>query len=255
MGSNIPMGLVVLASIFAGQSSCSKLRSWRTSSTFVAGTPPSKRYMSDAVVSDDGRLFIYGGCAPAGQTNDVHQLDLASLQWTSLDAAAQGTPPPATCGAGVAFLNRSLLVFGGLSLEGYVAGPYRFDLLTLTWSTLATTGPAPPPQGFSGVVTMSSRLYVYSGALNGDFLVSGILYGLDLATLAWTAYPANAVAPLRVFAGFVADSKRERLLHFGGITSKFDGLSNYLHAFPLSEGNWTRLTTTGAGPSPRYVCV
>mmetsp|Transcript_36466 Transcript_36466/g.96060 ORF Transcript_36466/g.96060 Transcript_36466/m.96060 type:complete len:1960 (+) Transcript_36466:49-5928(+) len=236
---------------------CGKFRSWRTPASFVAGNPPTRRYIPGTALSDDGRLFVYAGCGTAGRLGDLHQLDLAALLWTPLSAATIGESPPATCGSGVLFHNRSLFSFGGISDSGGTADLRLFDPLTLSWTLANTTGDLPTPRAFLGVAALAGSFYVYGGQEDAEgFDMGRVLHELDLATMRWTAHPGGDSAPRRVLFAFTDDSKRGRLLLFGGSTAwdnligMMSGLQNDIHQFNVKTAGWSRLNATGQFPLP-----
>mmetsp|Transcript_17294 Transcript_17294/g.47619 ORF Transcript_17294/g.47619 Transcript_17294/m.47619 type:complete len:539 (-) Transcript_17294:2273-3889(-) len=252
------MKIFLLLLFFAQFMEASKLRSWRSASTFVSGTPPSKRYMSGAAVTDDGRFIVFDGCGTAGRLADLYQLDLASLQWTSLAAAAEGTSPPAVCGPGTVYLNNTLITFGGVASTGPISDVFRFDFASLTWSSLETTGDKPDSRAFPMLASLAGSIYLYGGQGYDDLFVSGwYVYGLDLETLRWTAYPGGSNAPLRILGAFTADTENDRLLLHGGIIEYTaighpEAYRGELFQFKVSTGLWTQLNTTGDVPLPRF---
>eukprot|EP00292_Cryptomonas_paramecium_P020295 CAMPEP_0113726308 /NCGR_PEP_ID=MMETSP0038_2-20120614/40346_1 /TAXON_ID=2898 /ORGANISM="Cryptomonas paramecium" /LENGTH=182 /DNA_ID=CAMNT_0000656873 /DNA_START=109 /DNA_END=655 /DNA_ORIENTATION=+ /assembly_acc=CAM_ASM_000170 len=174
----------------------------------VAGTSPSKRYSAGTVLTTDGRLLVYGGCGAAGRLNDLHQLDLNTLQWTDLNAASVGTLPPTTCGAGIAYYNQTMIVFGGISSAGLLPDVYSFDIQSLSWSLAPVTGDIPPGRSFVTLTTLLGRHYT-----NG---LDRNVYELDAVSLRWTKYPPNAVAPSVFLFAFGAQESSRRLLVLGG---------------------------------------
>lgn len=51
---------------------------------------PERRYMDASDVSEDGRVFIFGGKTDCGAVNDVWSLNMADATWTELSSATAG---------------------------------------------------------------------------------------------------------------------------------------------------------------------
>eukprot|EP00292_Cryptomonas_paramecium_P002636 CAMPEP_0113722472 /NCGR_PEP_ID=MMETSP0038_2-20120614/37772_1 /TAXON_ID=2898 /ORGANISM="Cryptomonas paramecium" /LENGTH=2376 /DNA_ID=CAMNT_0000651725 /DNA_START=109 /DNA_END=7236 /DNA_ORIENTATION=+ /assembly_acc=CAM_ASM_000170 len=217
-----------------------------------------QEYSAGTVLTTDGRLLVYGGCGAAGRLNDLHQLDLNTLQWTDLNAASVGTLPPTTCGAGIAYYNQTMIVFGGISSAGLLPDVYSFDIQSLSWSLAPVTGDIPPGRSFVTLTTLLGRHYVYGGQ-TVDFYTNGLdrnVYELDAVSLRWTKYPPNAVAPSVFLFAFGAQESSRRLLVLGGTTSiasaELSVLHNELYEFSLVTRMWTQLNSTGTKPYPSF---
>jgi hypothetical protein len=113
------------------------LRRWALLGPFATG--PVARY--DAAAATDGadRAWIYGGFAgpqfrPDTALGDLWELDLAAGAWSPLPG--EGTPPPPTTNAALAFHEGALYLLGGHDGAGVTPGFWRYDLDLQEWQAL-----------------------------------------------------------------------------------------------------------------------
>ena len=106
----------------------------------AAGTPPSKRYGHQAVITADNRMVIFGGYN-GSFLSDVHELrvDVASNgtltpHWRKVDVS--GVPPSARDGhsAVLAPDGKTMLVYGGFDGKTQLADLVALDTESYEWS-------------------------------------------------------------------------------------------------------------------------
>ncbi|MCU0697666.1 MAG: hypothetical protein MUC96_14160 [Myxococcaceae bacterium] len=127
---------------------------------------------------------------------------------------------------------------------------WRLDLRTGAWSEVTTTD-APLVAGGRLAPTKTPGVFLFYGGQDTADEVSTTLYQLDTRTTPARFEALGAGGPGAALASFVFDAARDRWLVFGG----FDGVepSNRVYTLSLaSTPQWTRVSPTGGGPSPRY---
>lgn len=127
------------------------------------GTPPSPRSDHAAACHAERYLLIFGGGSHATVFNDLHVLDLQTMEWSR--PKQQGvTPGPRAGHAGVTVGENWFIAGGGDNKNG-VSETLVLNMSTLVWSVVTTV---------QGRVPLASEgLSLVSSTYNGeDFLVS-----------------------------------------------------------------------------------
>ncbi|ONK78638.1 uncharacterized protein A4U43_C02F20900 [Asparagus officinalis] len=127
------------------------------------GTPPSPRSDHTAACHADRYLLIFGGGSHATVFNDLHVLDLQTMEWSRPNQ--QGvTPGPRAGHAGVTVGENWFIAGGGDNKNG-ISETLVLNMSTLIWSVVTTV---------QGRVPLASEgLSLVSSTYNGeDFLVS-----------------------------------------------------------------------------------
>ncbi|KAI1303766.1 hypothetical protein EDD11_005305 [Mortierella claussenii] len=140
----------------------------------------------------DQKLYLFGGGGHV--TNDLHVLDLVTLNWDCV-LAKEGVPPTKRYGHTAVLWNQCIIIFGG-SNEYY---EYRddvivFSLKTKTWSRPEIRGEVPARYLHSATV-YKNKMYVYGGFAKNSkcTYVLGELRILNLDTWTWSeAYQVPA---------------------------------------------------------------
>uniref|UniRef100_A0A803PST7 ACB domain-containing protein n=1 Tax=Cannabis sativa TaxID=3483 RepID=A0A803PST7_CANSA len=129
----------------------------------AVGVPPSPRSDHAAAVHAERYLLIFGGGSHATCFNDLHVLDLQSMEWSR--PTQQGDIPTPRAGhAGITVGENWFIVGGGDNKSG-VSETVVLNMSTLVWSVVTTV---------EGRVPVASEgLSVVVGSYNGeDILVS-----------------------------------------------------------------------------------
>mmetsp|Transcript_167440 Transcript_167440/g.407010 ORF Transcript_167440/g.407010 Transcript_167440/m.407010 type:complete len:586 (-) Transcript_167440:187-1944(-) len=183
------------------------------------GTPPSPRFCHSACVADD-LYVVFGGCGAGDFSrplDDLHWLDLRSLQWTS--PTCSGTAPSAR------FAHKmirgpedQLLVFGGASSSsGVEVSPgtlYSFNLATSTWTTIQVAGTPPLERSFHTFDLIGKWAFAFAGSTSTSI---SDLYILDVPNLRWARPLYEGQVSVRAHASSVLHDK---LIVFGGVRDK-----------------------------------
>ncbi|KAK6121125.1 hypothetical protein DH2020_045113 [Rehmannia glutinosa] len=129
----------------------------------TVGVPPSPRSDHAAAVHADRYLLIFGGGSHATCFNDLHVLDLQTMEWSR--PTQQGEIPSPRAGhAGVTIGENWFIVGGGDNKSG-VSETVVLNMSTLVWSVVTTVQGRVPLASEGSSLVLSS----YSGE---DILVS-----------------------------------------------------------------------------------
>ncbi|CAM6124228.1 unnamed protein product [Calypogeia fissa] len=222
------------------------------SKPMVKGTPPSPRD-SHTCTTVGNRLFVFGGTDGSSPLKDLHILDTDSNSWSS--PIPRGEGPAAREGHSAALIGHRLFVFGGCGRspddmeETYFNDLYILDTSTLIWTKAATRGPAPAPRDSHTCSSYRNKFIVLGGEDSSNSYLSDI-YILDADTLQWSELRTTG-QKLIPRAGHTTVALGKYLFVFGGFTDDRK-LFDDLHVLNVENGVWTKATTVGEGPSPRF---
>ncbi|KAL9447297.1 hypothetical protein AB3S75_014883 [Citrus x aurantiifolia] len=137
----------------------------------AVGVPPSPRSDHAAAVHADRYLLIFGGGSHAACFNDLHVLDLQTMEWSR--PTQQGEIPTPRAGhAGVTIGENWFLVGGGDNKSG-VSETVVLNMSTLVWSVVTSVQGRVPlaSEGLSLVVSSYSGedVIVAFGGYNGRY--------------------------------------------------------------------------------------
>jgi Ras-related protein Rab-1A len=183
------------------------------------GQPPSPRFCHSACVTND-LYIVFGGCGSADYSrplNDLHWLDLRSMQWTSPSCA--GEPPSARFAHKMIHGgDNTLLLFGGSSsateAEATPGVLYSFELSTSTWSTTQVSGTPPLERSFHSFDLIGKWGFAFAGSTTNGI---SDLYILDAAGQRWARPLYEGQVNVRAHASSVLHDK---LIVFGGVRDK-----------------------------------
>ncbi|PKI74049.1 hypothetical protein CRG98_005527 [Punica granatum] len=137
----------------------------------AVGIPPSPRADHAAAVHAERYLLIFGGGSHATCFNDLHVLDLQTMEWSR--PSQQGEIPTPRAGhAGVTIGDNWFIVGGGDNKSG-VSETAVLNMSTLAWSVVTTTKGRVPvaSEGLSLVVSSydGEDVLVSFGGYNGRY--------------------------------------------------------------------------------------
>ncbi|GLT71601.1 hypothetical protein SLA2020_436070 [Shorea laevis] len=170
------------------------------------GTPPSPRESHTATLIGNEKLVIFGGSGEgeANYLNDLHILDLKTMQWTS--PMVQGDiPVPRDSHSAVAIGNK-VFVYGGDCGDRYHGDVELFNMETLTWSRLAIQGSSPGVRAGHATVNIGTKVYVIGGV--GDKHYYNDVWTLDVSACSWARLDISGQQPQGRFShtAIVAES-------------------------------------------------
>ena len=178
--------------------------------------------------------------------------------WTELDIS--GPSPRGRYGAAYDPTNRRALIFGGRWREDNGSGDYTlyndlwsFDFVSRTWTLLDEEGPSKRTYPSLAWDDATQSLYLFGGMTNTSPMTIDVnmkLWRWDGET--WERLSTSGDKPSqRTFLSETWDSKRRRLVLFGGQVGDYWSLAyNETYALDMETREWTMLDS-GTGPSTR----
>ncbi|KAG5056085.1 hypothetical protein JHK85_008595 [Glycine max] len=137
----------------------------------AVGVPPSPRSDHTAAVHVDRYLLIFGGGSHATCYNDLHVLDLQTMEWSRPTQLGE-IPSPRAGHAGVTVGENWFIVGGGDNKSG-VSETVVLNMSTLTWSVVTSVQGRVPvaSEGLSLVVSSydGEDILVSFGGYNGRY--------------------------------------------------------------------------------------
>ncbi|XP_010524875.1 PREDICTED: acyl-CoA-binding domain-containing protein 4 isoform X2 [Tarenaya hassleriana] len=137
----------------------------------AVGVPPSPRSDHVAAVHAERYLLIFGGGSHATCFNDLHVLDLQTMEWSRPSQQGE-TPTPRAGHAGVT-IGESWFIVGGGDNKSGVSDTVVLNMSTLAWSTVTSVQGRVPlaSEGLSLVVSSynGEDVLVAFGGYNGRY--------------------------------------------------------------------------------------
>jgi hypothetical protein len=198
---------------------------------------PSMVYMASR-----GRTLLWGGYAALGFQGDTWEWDAEG--WVQV----ADTGPPPTAFVGLSFDSNRDVVVLFTNNAAYTAGDtWEWD--GEAWTQIDDAGPG-VPNGLCGMVYDSARNRT---VLEGGALVGGSPTYPPIGTWVWDGAAWTQVAdvgpPQVAYYALAYDSSRERVIHFGGLTTPgFVALSG--DTWEWDGTLWEQVADFG--PNPRY---
>lgn len=221
----------------------------------TGGVDPPSRAAHVAVWDEkhDRMLVIAGRDENNALTNSVFALSDSAdfMNWKGL--APTGTPPsPRVYSSGIYDpVGDRVLVFGGMDAAGFRGGLHQLALTpSPAWSTLA---PAGGPAGRAAASAIYDeprhRMILFGGADSLTSNYANDVWSLSLPGLTWTHLAPTGTPPTaRWKHNAVFDSRRNRMLVFGGRQANGDSADVWELSLSPATPVWTRLGSTGYPP-------
>jgi hypothetical protein len=139
------------------------------------GDPPSARSTPIMAVSDDGRVFLWGGFN-GDWPNAIHILNPENFEWVSVPSPEKGrTAVPSVK------IGNKILSYGGSNRPGL----WVLDMGTGVISIVNATGVGPPPDSMkAGMVKVGRHVFFVGGRVKGEPEWT-LLYVLDTKRMWW----------------------------------------------------------------------
>jgi RHS repeat-associated protein len=182
----------------------------------------------------NGRIFVFGGVAAGGASNDILRMDIraAAPQWTFV--ATTGEQPPALQNAAMSYDSQAdrLIVHAGQTTSGASSDTYALAGASTTspaWVRLAPVGPIPAAR-FGHALhydEVTDRALLFGGTTAGvendtNFVTSDtwVLAGSRTATPAWVRLEALDAPTPRYDAATAYSVEENRLVAVFGSNNK-----------------------------------
>ena len=143
----------------------------------------------------------------------------------------------------------SVFIFGGFDGVRRLGEFYEYSFQTKCWFPVKSRGIPPAPRDRHAATVAGNSMYIFGGHDGAQRL--GDTHVFDFVASRWLTVSASH-GPTARHSHTLASHKNaqgERLYLFGG----FDGAyRNDVHTMDLSSHEWSKVVTTGNGPTPRY---
>ncbi|KAK0586865.1 hypothetical protein LWI29_013612 [Acer saccharum] len=221
----------------------------------IKGMPPTPRDSHSCTAVGDN-LYVFGGTDGMNPLKDLHILDTSSHTWISPSVRGEG--PEAREGHSAALVNKRLFIFGGCGKsldtndEVYYNDLYILNTETFVWKRAATSGIPPSARDSHTCSSWKNKIIVIGGEDGHDYYLSDV-HILDADTLTWKELNTSGQV-LSPRAGHATAAFGKNLFVFGGFTDT-QNLYDDLYMLDVDTGLWTKVMTTGEGPSARFSVV
>jgi hypothetical protein len=202
--------------------------------TFTEKTKPQdgpKGRWSPAMAYDPDaeKVYMFGGGVDNGQGGTTPDNDFWEWNGTAWTAVQTASLPPARADAAMAYdpARRSLILYGGYSMDQNDSDTWEWSSSNRAWTKLAAQG-GPGPLMSPGLVTdlRNKRILLFGGSADSTStdptLVNGMsdhVWQWDGATLTWTdltVFTSAAVPYLDGFNNIGFDERRQKLIVYRG---------------------------------------
>jgi Galactose oxidase, central domain len=225
----------------------------------LTGPGPSARFGHSAAVDQEARrLYLFGGQAD-GTTffNDAWMLDLATEEWSEINAGDGPRPQPRYGSSAVLTEDDRLLISHGFTDQGRFDDTWSLDLNESQWTDVSPPNGEvrPLPRCLHETVwdTAAQRMLLFGGCSSGyGPCPQGDLWAFDPAERTWAPIENEPTPAPRSNPALAIDPERDRALLLAGLTA--DGYAGDLWSLALGatpDMAWTQLNIDGDAPSAR----
>lgn len=138
-------GSQIATPISGTQVHCFNLTTCTWSTLDIQGDSPKPR-LGHVSVTLGNKVYFHGGLAEGIFFDDLHAIDLDKNCWLLLEPVSGVRPSARAAHGAVASGLKYIYMFGGMSKDGALNDFYQLNIDSLTFTQLATNGPAPPPR-------------------------------------------------------------------------------------------------------------
>ena len=211
------------------------------------GRPPTPRASTVCSIVNDHFLLVFGGVGITSYHSDLFLLDLVKSGWSEIQPTT--SPPTARGGAcGGVIEDRALFVFGGRGDNGLLDESSLFDLETLEWTTVATTGSRPSAREDAAYGLLDSGVAIVCG--NSEAGACSDVWVLNFRRASWTQAIQSGSVPIDGLSAAACAQIGQELLLFGGC-DKNGRMRNELRSLDLQNFRWTEIELHGQIPRCR----
>ncbi|XP_071322899.1 uncharacterized protein [Trachinotus anak] len=230
----------------------------------MRGEAPSPRYGHALTVAGDV-AFLFGGASSINQEEnksvyfcDFYMLTVSPDAVTWEEIPQSGEVPSAREGHTLCLVKGKLYLFGGVSSPNAtecLPGVYTFDIVSLTWTPVKTSGSLPPAlysQSFALVGDQGVFMFGGYGA-GGDFCKD--LHVLNTENLLWQKWEVKGDSPAACSRQTLTAHHDKDIYWFGGRSRNEDGTvtsSNEIHKLSIAKMKWKVPLYVGIPPARRH---
>jgi len=218
---------------------------WTWSAVAAAGEVPPPRWGHSCVLLGPSTIVMFGGEVVGGKSNDVYLFDVATHTWKH-PMNITGAAPSGRVFHGAVARGNKMYIFGG---DGGDNNLYEFDLATMVWTRVATTGASPQIRKKTSLTLFGNTLVLFGGVdlINYQYLQD--FHVLSLDSLEWIQ-PAMKGPIADARGGHTSCVLAEKLFVWGGESQK--SVFNELHYVdPNDNYMWFKKKGMGSVPVAR----
>ncbi|XP_015247223.1 PREDICTED: rab9 effector protein with kelch motifs-like [Cyprinodon variegatus] len=218
----------------------------------VRGEPPSPRHGHALAVAGSVAFLFGGSCSISPEVSPVYFSDFHMLTVTPDEVSWEEIPqsgevPAAREGHTLCLVKGKLFLFGGASrpeASECLPGVYSFDVVSLTWECLSTSGVAPRGLRHSSAAA-GDNIYVYGGVVKGD--PTDDLLVFNTVSLTWTPVKTRGSPPPALWGQSFAQAG-DQVFMFGGYGAGGEFCKN-LYVLNTEKLHWQRWEVKGDCPA------
>ena len=223
-------------------------------------TIPSARSGHSSILTETGRVYIYGGTDSPGNPSSYSDLwyfdtEASSVEWVQMSV----TSTTSRRYHGAAYSSGRMYMFGGATGSGTLLNDVGYIDLTMSgstwWTDVAVTG-TPPSVRYKHCAVMSSvrRMWVFGGQsdMTGSSFLNDLWYiDVEEASTSWYEVSVPGVVPTARSDHTGVLSATGRMWIYGG-TSAFGVLGDVWYIdVEVSPPSWVRVIASGSNPGAR----
>ncbi|XP_048500332.1 acyl-CoA-binding domain-containing protein 6 isoform X6 [Beta vulgaris subsp. vulgaris] len=227
---------------------------WKMSEAMEKGGGPGKRWGHTCNAIRGGKLlYVFGGYGQQNsQTNQVHVFDTDTQAWS--EPAIKGTPPIPRDSHTCTTVDDNLFVFGGTDGFNPLGDLHILHTSSNSWISPHVRGDGPQAREGHSAALVGVQLFIFGGCGKSMNYPSEVhyndLYILNTNTLVWRELNTSGqLLPPRAGHSTVAFGKH--IFVFGGFTDA-QNLYDDLYMLDVDTGIWTKIISSGDGPSARF---
>ncbi|MCG3125369.1 MAG: hypothetical protein CHACPFDD_00187 [Phycisphaerae bacterium] len=210
----------------------------------ASGGPSVRSYAGLAYDGSDQLTILYGGANGNTLRSDVWTWD--GVAWMQRSVSGGAGARRAMAMAYHAASDRTV-VFGGVTAGGINGETWLWG--GTSWSQTAIGETAPAPRGFDAMVgDTGNGVCVLFGGWSGGFTYWGDTWVWDGTV--WTDVTPGTSPPARAFHALAYDSRRSRVVLFGGLRISGSTTTYYADTWEWNGASWTDVTPP-TSPDPR----
>jgi hypothetical protein len=213
---------------------------WRVVPTPSGPVPLGRKFHASAYDASTRRIFIFGGQGiDSVLYDDTWAYSIDTNVWTRLlfPQAQPGDLPTARSDVAFTQNDRKMYMFGGIAQTGEVfADLWEFDMATLSWKQLITTGTGPNARRQGSMVAVNGTSIAFYGGKLSDRTYSSDLYVLDIESKQWTLQMPSGGPPPAIERSRAIFLDSKRVLFTGGLDGS--GAQNATWVWKMHTNQW-----------------
>jgi len=204
---------------------------------------------------DNGTIIVAGGTGDSELCSDIFEYNTFSRQWRMLDQGGDNRNYCKLYGQTVTLYNGHLYFFGGSTGKKYTNDLVKYDVTTMKWEKIKTTGQAPSPRYKHQAIVIGDELFIIGGGNYRPTCDRLDTFVLSMKSLVWRMVPTSSGSrpESRVAHTCQYEPRSNKIYMWGGFNRTLTRLNDFA-AFDLESRTWSAIDISRAKdevPSPR----